>query len=69
MDLTALADEELDALRVDVLNEQERRRGVAVLPAEIERLSAKLFAAARLEEPPVDAAIRGVETAKAAVSE
>ena len=27
MDLTALTDSDLDALRVDVLNEQDRRRG------------------------------------------
>ena len=33
MDLTTLTDEDLDALRVDVLNEQDRRRIITEAPA------------------------------------
>lgn len=35
MDLRALTEEELDALRVDVLTEQERRTNLAQIPDEI----------------------------------
>ena len=35
MDLTKLTDEDLDALRVAVLTEQERRARIASLPATI----------------------------------
>lgn len=35
MDLTTLTDEDLDALRVDVLTEQERRTTAASAPARI----------------------------------
>ena len=39
MDLTALTDEDLDALRVDVLNEQDRRRIIAEAPARADQLA------------------------------
>ena len=38
MDLTALTDEDLEALRVDVLNEQDRRRIIAEAPARIDQI-------------------------------
>lgn len=38
MDLTALTDEDLDALRVDVLNEQDRRRIIAEASARIDQI-------------------------------
>ena len=39
MDLTTLTDEDLDALRVDVLNEQDRRRIVTEAPARADHLA------------------------------
>lgn len=42
MDLTTLAADELDALRVDVAIEQERRANLAAIPEQIEAL-AKVF--------------------------
>ena len=35
MDLKALSTEELDALRIDVLTEQERRANLAAIPEQI----------------------------------
>ena len=40
-DLTTLADDGLDALRVDVLTEQERRANLAQIPATIQELATK----------------------------
>lgn len=39
MDLKALTAGELDALRIDVLTEQERRVNLAAIPAQIEALA------------------------------
>lgn len=39
MDLRALTDEELDALRVNLLTEQERRANLAAIPEQIEALA------------------------------
>lgn len=39
--LAALSDTDLDQLRVDVITEQERRRDIEGIPAEIERLTAR----------------------------
>ena len=39
MDLTTLTDEDLDALRVAVLTEQERRATLANAPAQVEQIS------------------------------
>ena len=41
IDLTKLPDEELDALRVKILTEQERRANLAQIPATIQELAAK----------------------------
>lgn len=41
MNLTTLTDDDLDALRVDVLTEQERRANMAQIPATIQELAAK----------------------------
>ena len=40
-DLTTLTDGDLDALRVHVLTEQERRANLAQIPATIQELAAK----------------------------
>jgi len=61
MDLTTLTDEELDQLRIDVLNEQERRQIEATYPAQIEEMSARYKRATGEASPPVDAATRGVD--------
>lgn len=45
-DLTTLTDLDLDQLRVDVLNEQERRRTLAETPALVEQIAGKYAAAA-----------------------
>ena len=45
MDLTTLADEDLDALRVAVLTEQERRRLIADAPAQAAALADRYAAA------------------------
>lgn len=39
MDLTTLTDDELDALRIDVLKEQERRERVEQLPDQLATLA------------------------------
>lgn len=39
MDLTTLTDEDLDALRVEVLNEQDRRRIITEAPARADQLA------------------------------
>ena len=44
MDLTTLTDGELDALRVDVLGEQERRANLAHIPEQIKELAEKFRA-------------------------
>ena len=41
IDLTTLTDDDLDALRVRVLTEQERRANLAQIPATIQELAAK----------------------------
>jgi len=41
MDLTTLTDADLDQLRTDVLNEQERRSNLATIPATITALAEK----------------------------
>ena len=41
MDLTTMTDDELDDLRRDVLNEQERRANLAQIPAQIADLAEK----------------------------
>lgn len=41
MDLTILSDEQLDAKRVDVLCEQERRANLALIPEQIAEMAAK----------------------------
>ena len=40
-DLTTLTDDDLDALRVRVLTEQERRANLAQIPATIQELATK----------------------------
>lgn len=41
IDLTTLTDEDLDALRVQVLTEQERRANLSQIPAAIQELAGK----------------------------
>ena len=41
MDLTTLTDEDLEALRVDVLNEQDHRRIITEAPARADQLAAR----------------------------
>lgn len=41
IDLSALTDADLDALRVDVLNEQERRDRLASTPATVAQIAAR----------------------------
>ena len=41
MDLTTLTDDQLDARRVAVLTEQERRANLAVIPEQIKELAEK----------------------------
>lgn len=41
MNLTELTDEELDQLRVDTLNEQERRANLSAIPQQIKNLTDK----------------------------
>ena len=50
MDLTTLTDDDLDALRVDVLTEQERRRTLSEAPTLAEQISAR-YAAATADQP------------------
>jgi len=56
MDITTLTDTELDALRVDVLNEQERRANLATIPATLATLAAQ-FIAGGGEQSAIDAAV------------
>lgn len=44
MDLTTLNDEDLNTLRINVLNEQERRADLASIPQTITDLAAKYVA-------------------------
>jgi len=44
MNLATLTDTELDALRVDVLNEQERRANLATIPQTVADLAARFIA-------------------------
>lgn len=41
MDLTTLTDEDLDALRIDVANEQERRQRLASAPEQVAQIAAR----------------------------
>lgn len=41
MDLTTLTDDDLDALRVQVLNERERRQRLASIPVTVAQLAAQ----------------------------
>jgi len=43
MNLSTLTDTELDALRVDVLNEQERRANLATIPQIVATLAAQFI--------------------------
>lgn len=43
MDLTVLTLEELDAHRIEVITEQERRANLAAIPSTIEMLSAQFI--------------------------
>ena len=45
MDLATMTDDELDALRRDVLNEQERRAKIAQLPGELAAMARDAVAA------------------------
>ena len=51
MDLTTYTDDDLNALRVAVLTEQERRRLLTDAPALVEQIAAQ-YAAATTDEPP-----------------
>lgn len=44
MDLQELSDDELDALRRDVLIEQERRAAIATIPGQVAQLAEKYAA-------------------------
>lgn len=59
LDLTLLTSEDLDALRVDVIIEQERRTSLAAIPAQINAL-ALAYVAAGGEQSVVDAAVEPV---------
>lgn len=50
MDLTSLTDRDLDRLRVDAINEQERRRLLIDAPALVEQIAAR-YAAATADQP------------------
>lgn len=50
MDLTTLTDDDLDALRVAVLTEQERRRTIETAPEMAEDLAERYFAATGRED-------------------
>ena len=56
MELKTLSDAELDALRVDVLNEQERRANLATIPTTLATLAAQ-FIAGGGEQATIDAAV------------
>ena len=44
MDISTLTETELDALRVEVLNEQERRANLATIPQTVADLAARFIA-------------------------
>ena len=50
MDLTTLTDEDLEALRVDVLNEQDRRRILTEAPARADQIAQQYVAAIGRED-------------------
>ena len=56
MNLATLNDSELDALRIDVLNEQERRAGLATIPQTVADLAAR-FIAGGGEQSVIEAAV------------
>lgn len=43
-DLTAITDADLNQLRIDVLNEQERRQRLAAIPTQVADLAARFVA-------------------------
>jgi len=61
MDLTTFTPEDLDALRIAVLTEQERRANLAAIPAQVAQLSAQ-FISAGGDQAALDAAISPTET-------
>lgn len=50
MDFTDITDEELDALRIEILTEQERRQIVASAPEQAEQLARRYFVATGRED-------------------
>ena len=56
MNLATLNDSELDALRIDVLNEQERRASLATIPQTVADLAAR-FIAGGGEQSVIEAAV------------
>lgn len=50
MELAALTAEELNTLRIDLLNEQERRANLAAIPAQVAVLAAVYCAAGGAQE-------------------
>ena len=44
MDLKALSDDDLDALRIQVLNEQERRQRLSTIPTQVTQLAGQFVA-------------------------
>ena len=54
MDLTTLTDDDLDALRVAVITEQERRRLVASAPALVAAVTAQYTEATKSAAPALD---------------
>lgn len=55
MDLTGMTDDDLDALRVDVLTEQERRATIASAPARADEVSKRyLEATGRIGDEPTE---------------
>ena len=56
MNISTLTDTELDALRVDVLNEQERRANLATIPVTLATLAAQ-FIAGGGEQATIDEAV------------
>lgn len=59
MTITTLTDTELDTLRIDVLNEQERRMSLATIPQTVVDLVAR-FIAGGGEQAVIDAAVTSV---------
>ena len=56
MNISTLTDTELDALRIDVLNEQERRTSLATIPQTVADLAAR-FIAGGGEQAAIEAAV------------